>query len=514
MSTLNPPWFARGGFLLPGRTMITLEEFTHLAGTANVIPLVRTRLADMHTPVSAYLALREGGKSSFLFESVERDEKIGRYSFVGVDPIRMIRARRGMVEITGPSGTGARRESIFDALERESGQYRQPAGETPEGFMGGYVGYIGYPAVAHIERLRLHEPAGEEEDEAVLGLFGSLLRFDHSRQIVTLVHNVFLDGSCPVAEAYRRGKQALDAMELRLLRTAPAPQSFSYDPAGRTESADEEAYMRAVERAKEHITEGDIFQVVLSRRISFPCAGDLFSVYRALRMINPSPYLFFIDFGQTQLAGSSPEVLVRVTGKTVEVLPIAGTRPRGATGEEDDVLEEELLRDEKELAEHVMLVDLGRNDVGRISAFGTVDVPVFKRVERYSHVMHIVSEVRGTLREGAGPLEALRSCFPAGTVSGAPKVRAMEIINDLEPVSRGAYAGAVGYLGLNGSLDTCIAIRTIVRHGGRLSIQAGAGVVADSVPAREYRETVNKAKALMEAVEGASRGLLSLGVGQ
>ena len=493
--------------------MISLEEFTRLSRTANVIPLARTRLADMHTPVSAYCALREGGKSSFLFESVERDEKIGRFSFVGVDPLRLLRARGGNVETSGASGSGSRRESIFDALERESRVYRQPQGTAQEGFMGGFVGYIGYPAVARLERLHLHEPADGEEDEAVMGLFGSLLRFDHNRQVVTLVHNVFLDGTSTPADAYRRGRQALDAMELKLLRATPAPQSFSYDPAGKSESADEEAYTAAVARAREHIFEGDIFQVVLSRRISYPCAGDLFSVYRALRMINPSPYLFFIDFGDTQLAGSSPEVLVRVVGDAVEVLPIAGTRPRGATGEEDEMMEEELLRDEKELAEHVMLVDLGRNDVGRISAIGSVRVPVFKRVERYSHVMHIVSEVRGTLREGAGALEALRACFPAGTVSGAPKVRAMEIINDLEPVSRGAYAGAVGYLGMNGALDTCIAIRTIVRHGGRLSIQAGAGIVADSVPAQEYRETVNKARALMEAVEGASRGLLSLGVG-
>jgi len=494
--------------------MISLEEFTRLSASANVIPLVRTRLADMHTPVSAYCALREGGKSSFLLESVERDEKIGRFSFVGVDPLRVLRARRGTVEVSGAGGTSVRRESIFDALERESKLYRQPAGEKAEGFMGGFVGYIGYPAVAHLEKLRLHEPDGEEEDEAVMGLFGSLLRFDHSRQVVTLVHNVFLDGSATAADAYRRGRQALEAMELKLLRATPTPQSFSYDPAGRTESADEGSYTRAVARVKEHIREGDIFQAVISRRISFPCAGDLFSVYRALRMINPSPYLFFIDFGDTQLAGSSPEVLVRVNGDTVEVLPIAGTRARGATGEEDEILEQELLHDEKELAEHVMLVDLGRNDVGRISAFGSVRVPVFKRVERYSHVMHIVSEVQGTLRQGAGPLEALRACFPAGTVSGAPKVRAMEIINDLEPVSRGAYAGAVGYLGLNGSLDTCITIRTIVRHGSRIAIQAGAGIVADSVPEREYRETVNKAKALMEAVEGASRGLLSLGLGE
>jgi anthranilate synthase component 1 len=278
------------------------------------------------------------------------------------------------------------------------------------------------------------------------------------------------------------------------------------------ESTDEKGYCAAVTKAKEYITEGDIFQVVLSRRVSFPFSGDLFAVYRALRMINPSPYLFYVDFGETQLAGSSPEVLVRVAGGTVEVLPIAGTRPRGETEEEDEKMEAELLGDEKELAEHVMLVDLGRNDVGRICRFGSVHVPVFKRVERYSHVMHIVSEVRGTLKEGSGPLEALKACFPAGTVSGAPKVRAMQIINELEPVSRGVYAGAVGYIAFNGSLDTCIAIRTIVGHRGTLSIQAGAGIVSDSIPENEYRETLNKSRALLEAVSGAAGGLKSLGL--
>jgi anthranilate synthase component 1 len=492
--------------------MITLEEFTHLAQTANVIPLVRSRLADLHTPVSAYLALREPGKGSFLFESVERDEKIGRFSFIGVDPLQMIRARRGTVEISGAGGRSTVAGNIFDALATESGRFRQAGVPGMDGFLGGFVGYIGYPAVARLERIELHEPAVGEEDEAVFGLFGSLLRFDHRRQIVLLVHNVLLDGKRTVDEAYNEGRKALDAMELKFLRSVPTSQSFTCDMSAPRESTDEQGYCAAVARAKHYITEGDIFQVVLSRRVSFPFSGDLFAVYRALRMINPSPYLFYADFGETQLAGSSPEVLVRVAGGTVEVLPIAGTRPRGETEEEDEKMEAELLGDEKELAEHVMLVDLGRNDVGRISRFGSVHVPVFKRVERYSHVMHIVSEVRGTLKEGAGPLEALKSCFPAGTVSGAPKVRAMQIINELEPVSRGVYAGAVGYLGFNGSLDTCIAIRTIVGHRGTLSIQAGAGIVADSIPENEYRETVNKSRALLEAVRGAAGGLKTLGL--
>jgi anthranilate synthase component 1 len=492
--------------------MITLEEFTHLAKTSNVVPLVRSRLADLHTPVSAYLALREPGKGSFLFETVERDEKIGRFSFVGVDPIQMIRARRGTVYVSGPAGRSTAAGDIFDTLAAESGRFRQADVPGMEGFLGGFVGYIGYPAVARLERLDLHEPSPGEEDEAVFGLFGSVLRFDHRRQIVLLVHNVLIDGKGSLVEAYNEGRKALDAMELKFLRSAPSSHPFSCDMSAPVGSTDEEEYCAAVAKAKNYITEGDIFQVVLSRRVSFPFSGDLFAVYRALRMINPSPYLFYIDFGETQLAGSSPEVLVRVAGGTVEVLPIAGTRPRGETEEEDEQMEAELLHDEKELAEHVMLVDLGRNDVGRISRFGSVHVPVFKRVERYSHVMHIVSEVRGTLVEGSGPLEALKACFPAGTVSGAPKVRAMQIINELEPVSRGVYAGAVGYLAFNGSLDTCIAIRTIVGHRGTLSIQAGAGIVSDSIPANEYRETLNKSRALLEAVRGAADGLKTLGL--
>jgi anthranilate synthase component 1 len=277
------------------------------------------------------------------------------------------------------------------------------------------------------------------------------------------------------------------------------------DPAQAHNGSDAASFAASVRRAKEYITEGDIFQVVLSRRLRLPFSGDPFPVYRALRIINPSPYLFYVDFGEIKLIGSSPEVLVRANQRAVELLPIAGTRKRGSTEEEDLRLEEELLEDEKELAEHIMLVDLGRNDVGRISEYGSVHVPVFKRVVRYSHVMHIVSEVRGKLARGATGLDALRACFPAGTVSGAPKVRAMEIINELEPFRRGIYAGAVGYLGFDGALDTCIAIRTIIAHRDMLTIQAGAGIVADSVPEREYMETANKAQVLIDAITLAPR---------
>jgi anthranilate synthase component 1 len=340
----------------------------------------------------------------------------------------------------------------------------------------------------------------------MFGLFDAVVRFDHRLQTMTIVHNVVVEKDRPLREQYEAGRQRLDALELRLRRPALIPGRFTLEGEPE-ESMTRERYCEAVRCAKEHIVEGDIFQVVLSRRLRMRYSGDLFAVYRALRVINPSPYLFYLDFGDTKLVGSSPELLLKVEDGQARVLPIAGTRKRGASEAEDLALEAELVSDEKELAEHIMLVDLGRNDVGRIAEFGSVQVPVLKRVERYSHVMHLVSEVTGRLRAGQTALDALRACFPAGTVSGAPKVRAMEIISELEQSARGAYAGAVGYLGFNGSLDTCIAIRTLIANDGMLSVQAGAGIVADSVPENEYEETVNKTRALREALSAAAGGL-------
>lgn len=494
--------------------MITSEEFESLAGEYNVLPLIRSTLADLITPVSAYLALRGSGRPSFLLESVEPNEKVGRFSFVGFDPEILLRARNNGVEITERGVREITPRNIFEVLKSFTDRYRQPVLPGSVGFSGGFVGYLGYPAVAHLERLTLHPPALDEEDEAAFGMFTNILRFDHRKQVVTMIHNVILDGTVTPRDAYEAGRKALDALELRLRRTGVTSGSFDCDLREEEDGDDHSAYCESVVRAQRHIMDGDIFQTVLSRRVRFPYRGELFPVYRALRIINPSPYLFFLDFNETQLAGSSPEVLVRVQGRVVEVLPIAGTRRRGRTMEEDLSLEAELLVDRKELAEHTMLVDLGRNDIGRISEYGTVNVTGFKRVERYSHVMHIVSDVRGTLRAGLEALDALKACFPAGTVSGAPKVRAMEIINELEPCSRGAYAGAVGYIGFNGSLDTCIAIRTIIAHRGTISIQSGAGIVADSVPEQEYQETRNKARALLEAVRVAREGLREFSEGE
>ena len=494
--------------------MINFEKFKELAFNHNVVPLELTAMADLHTPVSAYLAVREIGIFSFLLETVEPNEKIGRYSFIGLKPLMTIRTRGEQAFINNGTHSTERQGNIFTILDEMKERYHQAEPETPDGFLGGFVGYIGYDNVRHLEKLPLDGAHPSAEDDSFLGLFTSIIRFDHRSHLMTIIHNVIVDPEKPLQPQYEQGKKSVEALELRLRKSSLATQSFRCDLNRMHENPDRATYCEGVRRAKQYIFDGDIFQVVLSRRVQMPFTGDLFPVYRALRTINPSPYLFFLDFGETSLIGSSPEVLVKVEDRTVEVFPIAGTRRRGATEAEDSSLELELLNDTKELAEHVMLVDLGRNDVGRISDYGSVTVPVFKRVERYSHVMHLVSEVRGTLKSNATSLDALRACFPAGTVSGAPKVRAMEIIHELEPGNRGVYAGAVGYVGFNGSLDTCIAIRTIVAHRGTLNIQAGAGIVADSVPEKEYEESVNKTRALLDAIKLAGSGLSPNGLKQ
>jgi anthranilate synthase component 1 len=487
--------------------MISFQEFELQAKQSSIVPLVTTMLADLHTPVSAYLTLRDRSRPSFLFESVEPDERIGRHSFIGIQPALVIRARDGRVETHSAQGHTMRDGSIFDVLSGLQKQYHVGTAAGEDGFLGGLVGYLGYGTVKDLEAVPVPPAAEGDEDDAVFGLFTTCVRFDHRSHLITVIHNVIADGSRPLPGLYEEGRKTLETLLLRLKKPPVAAHSFRCSLPSGPSYDDSRAFCEGVEKAKEYIREGDIFQVVLSRRLKAAYAGDLFAVYRALRVINPSPYLFYLDFCDTTLVGSSPEVLVRVEDRTVEVLPIAGTRKRGMTPDEDRANGEDLLHDEKERAEHVMLVDLGRNDVGRVAAFGSVRVPAFMRVERYSHVMHLVSEVTGELRDGLTALDALRSCFPAGTVSGAPKVRAMEIISELEGERRGVYAGAVGYLGFNGALDMCIAIRTIVAHRDTLSIQAGAGIVADSVPEKEYQETVNKAMALMEAVRMAHDGL-------
>jgi anthranilate synthase component I len=483
---------------------VTYEEFASRALQEPMVQMRRELFADLLTPVSAYMLFRRQGTPSFLLETVEQHETLGRHSFVGLDPMLLITAHGTHLTISQGGRTQEREGDLFALLQEFSNRYRVPS--AAEGFDGGFVGYIGYDAVQHLENVPVLERGHDDEPDAMLALFTTIIRFDHRFHRATLLHHVLIDRSRQLRDQYEEGMNRLEAMQLRL-RTIPVPGQFTWLPPC-VDASDAAGFMANVRRAKTYITDGEIFQVVLSRRLSAEFSGDPFAVYRALRMINPSPYLFYLDFDEIRLIGSSPESLVRVGNGVVDVLPIAGTRRRGDDEATDREQEISLRADEKENAEHLMLVDLGRNDVGRVSEYGSVEVPVFQRVDRYSHVMHLVSQVRGTLRGDCTAVDALRACFPAGTVSGAPKVRAMEIIAELEGIRRGAYAGAVGYLGLNGSLDTCIAIRTIVACRNRLKMQAGAGIVADSDPALELAETVTKMQVLLDAASLAAGGLV------
>ncbi len=480
------------------------------AGTGRFAAPVHRRLsADLLTPVSAYLALREGSRYAFLLESVEGGEKLARYSFLGRDPYAVFTARARHVERLD-TRTGERTAvdgDLFDVLRREAGSRQELRVPGLPRFTGGAVGYAAYDTVRLLERLGDGPPDDLGTPEGVWCLYDRVVAFDHVRHQLVLMATVFVEPDTDLEDAFDRAQQQIDEMAGWLVRATGAPEPVRLT--GELEAnLDREAFAGAVETAKRHIYEGDIFQVVLSRRFRLPFRGDRFNLYRALRQVNPSPYLFHLEFDGFALIGSSPEVLVRVEDGRAEVLPIAGTRPRGETPEEDAQHERDLLDDPKERAEHLMLVDLGRNDLGRVCSWGSVHVDRYAFVERYSHVMHIVSSVSGRLRDGASAIDALAACFPAGTVSGAPKVRAMEIIDALEPTRRGPYAGAVGYLDFSGNLDTCITIRTMLVQGDAIFVQAGAGIVADSDPDREFEETENKARALRQAILLASRDLL------
>ncbi|HET7396548.1 MAG TPA: anthranilate synthase component I [Gammaproteobacteria bacterium] len=467
----------------------------------NHIPVVREILADLDTPLSVYLKLA-GTLNSFLFESVEGGETWGRYSIIGLPAHSTITYQAGVLSVCGTEGV--KRIVTDDPLaeiERLRQRYRVPALEGLPRFSGGLVGYFGYDIVAGIEpRLRdKSKPDALGCPDILLLRADELVIFDNLRGSLQLV--VHADTEVP--EAFAQAQQRLDdlAARLRAPLRYPSAQGFAGSAAGEFVSGFEhDDFCAAVARAKDYIRDGDIMQVVLSQRLSAPFAGSATDVYRALRILNPSPYMYLLELEGMQVVGSSPEVLVRVEDAVVTLRPIAGTRPRGRTAVEDVALADELLADPKERAEHVMLLDLGRNDVGRISETGSVRITDPMVIERYSHVMHIVSQVQGRLRDGLGPLDVLRGCFPAGTVSGAPKVRALEIIDELEPVKRGVYSGAVGYIAWNGNLDTAIAIRTAVIKDGYLHVQAGAGIVHDSVPEKEWLETLNKGRALLKAV--------------
>ncbi|MGE4577929.1 MAG: anthranilate synthase component I [Desulfuromonadales bacterium] len=487
----------------------SLEQFRSLTREGNLIPVCRDILADMETPVSAFRKI-DDGQTSFLLESIEGGEKWARYSFLGSGPAKVFRSSGRHFEILEGSSI-LRSGETSDPLS-ELRQFLEPyrpvdLPELPR-FFGGAVGYLGYDMIRFIESLPDTNPKCIGAADSCFMLTEQLLIFDNMRQKIKVVCNVHVQPGEEADVAYRRGLAGVDAL-VDKLRVGSTPRTAKSVVA---ESAMEAnfpagAFQAAVDQCKEYIRAGDIFQVVLSQRFSGALVCDPFDIYRALRTINPSPYMFFLRFGSTMVIGASPEVLVRKEEDRIEVRPIAGTRPRGTTPEEDSQLEQELLSDPKERAEHIMLVDLGRNDVGRVSRPGTVEVSELMVVERYSHVMHIVSNVRGQLEKGRDAFDVFRAAFPAGTLSGAPKIRAMEIIDELEPCRREIYGGAVGYFSFSGNMDMAIAIRTLVVHEGKIYLQAGAGIVADSDPEAEYQETINKAMGVRKAIDMACGGL-------
>jgi anthranilate synthase component 1 len=484
------------------------ETFCQKAKEGNLIPVYRQIQADTETPVSAFLKIRES-PYAFLLESVEGGEKWGRYSFLGDHPTAIIRGEGGRTTITrdGESRDVPTTGNPLHVLKEMLAEFKPVSVEGLPRFCGGAVGFIGYGAVRFFESVNIKDRG---ETDFLFLVIHNLLIFDNVRHRILVVANADTRGG-DLKAAYDRAVAEIDRRVAVLGRPISAvalpAEAPPPSPLPQASNLTRDQFKSAVSAAQEYIRAGDLFQVVLSQRFDTPFSGDPFTVYRALRGLNPSPYLFYLQFDQRHLVGASPEVLVRLEGKIVSLRPIAGTRRRGESPEEDRALEQELLADPKERAEHLMLVDLGRNDVGRVCDYGTVVVDTLMAIERYSHVMHIVSNITGRLEGGKDAFDVLAASFPAGTVTGAPKIRAMEIIDQLEPTGRGPYAGSVGYFDWNGNMEMCITIRTIAIDGNRASVQAGAGIVADSDPDAEYQETLNKAQAMRVAIEMAREGI-------
>jgi len=483
------------------------KEFSRLARDFTLVPVVKSVTADLLTPVSAFLAVAGNEPDAFLLESIERGEQIGRYTFLGARPYLTVQARGEDVLLQRGRARDPRKGSVLPILKELLRQHRPATFAGLPRFTAGAVGYFAYDTVRQLERIGEHAKDDLALPDCVLMFFDRVLAFDHLRHQIHIIATADVSRESP-SKAYDRALADIAMLEMKLAR------GLRWEKSGKARTSklklhagtSRTRFMKSVERAKEYIAAGDIFQVVLSQRLDFTPEVAPFDIYRALRTVNPSPYMYFLRRGDTHVLGSSPEMLVRVTGSKLEYRPIAGTHPRGRDEAEDARLEKEMLADEKERAEHVMLVDLGRNDLGRVSEYGSLKVRDLMYVERYSHVMHIVSALEGKLREGLDALDAFAACFPAGTLSGAPKVRAMQIIEELEPVRRGIYGGSVLNADFAGNLDSCIAIRTMLMQGERAYLQAGAGIVADSDPAKEFQEAMNKAQAVLKAVEMARIG--------
>jgi anthranilate synthase component 1 len=482
----------------------SLDEVKKLAHRGNVVPVCARIFADTETPVSVWLKLFKDEPYSFLLESVTGGDKIARYSFIGGRPFLTFRSNKDEWVISGEVNEKGRGDPV-GRLRSLLSRYKAVHVEGLPRLCGGAIGYFSYDSVRLFEEIPDKNPPNGILDEIFFGFYKDVIAFDNREHKLLLITTIHTDEGIPLEQAYKNACHNLGSTEDKLAVRLASSFLTVGDVTGTTSTFSRQQYEKAVEKCKDYILAGDIFQIVPSQRISVTVGMDPFDLYRVLRTVNPSPYMFYLSIDGAKVAGSSPEMMVRVENGVVEVRPIAGTRPRGLTEAEDERLAEELAKDPKEIAEHVMLVDLGRNDVGRVSEPGTVVVEEMMHIEKYSHVMHLVSNVSGKLKKNNDALDALFSCFPAGTLSGAPKIRAMEIIDELEPVRRGIYGGALGYIDFSGSMDTCIVIRTMVCKDGTAYIQAGAGIVADSVPSREYDETINKAGALLTAIKDAGK---------
>ncbi|MET0752698.1 MAG: anthranilate synthase component I [Pyrinomonadaceae bacterium] len=487
----------------------SFDEFKTEAQKGNIVPVVRSVLADLHTPVSAFLQISPAATQSFLFESIEGGERLARYSFLAANPFMTVSSYNSHTTIETSEGRKTLPEKkIFDFLREHFGKNKLAHRTNLPPLCGGAVGFLAYDAARWFEKT-LDDGKTFETEDAVWMFFRTILIFDRLKHRIEIVSIVFTDEAAGDADKlkalYERAVFETEEIEQLLRENSLPPFAAAKEKKPNRFSSNwtKENFLKAVETIKERILAGDAYQVVLSQKFKRETSAEPINIYRALRTTNPSPYMFFIKTGVSTLIGASPEMLVRCYGKNLEYRPIAGTRKRGATETDDWILGEDLRSDMKEIAEHIMLVDLGRNDLGRVAEFGSVEIDELMKIEKYSHVQHLVTSLKATLKEDLDRFDALASCFPAGTVSGAPKVKAMQIINELEPSERGVYAGAIGYIDYAENLDTCIAIRTIKMQNDTASIQAGAGIVADSVPEKEYEETINKARALVKAIEMA-----------
>ena len=482
------------------------EIFQTFAQSNTVVPVYRKVLSDLLTPVSAYLRLANQSVNSVLLESVEEGKRLSRYSYIGRNPQAILRHNHGKTTVTRDGITRDVQEPFLEYLRNSMQENPVPHLPDIPVFSGGWIGYLGYETIQWVEDI----PVIEEDDEipdAVFLRFDTLIAFDHVKRETIISHNVRIDNSLPLRVQYEHAQEKIEAVLADLHTEIPYETPVITSNGAVTSNFSQKQFQKAVEQAKDAVRAGDVYQLVLSQRFERKSGASPFTIYRALRSVNPSPFMFYFDLQDFHIIGASPEVLVKVEDRTMEVRPIAGTRPRGSDILADDANAADLLADEKERAEHLMLVDLARNDVGRVCNYGSVEMTRFMEIERYSHVMHIVSDVHGRLRDGYDAFDALMAGFPAGTVTGAPKLRAMEIIYELEPTRRSIYSGAVGYIDFHGNLTTCITIRTLLMKEQTVYFQSGAGIVYDSVPAREYDETKNKAMAIMRAIDFAERGL-------